>query len=321
MDSSLKIIIVAAISENGVIGFEGNIPWHLSGDMKYFTNLTKNHTVIIGRKTHESVIKTLGHPLKDRRTIVITRQIDYKAEGCEVINSFEEAIEKCGAEEKVFVIGGAEIYRMALPLATEMRLTQVHIQCQGDTFFPLYDKDQWLETCSENHKRDGKNQCDYTFITLERKKDGIKGKIIYNLDNARSPDQRLVMQRDLEKGVCGFCPGYRTKAMMPILKEGAYWEVRENRWPYKGARCHLLFISREHFERLSELPTEAGQELLSLWQWAEQKYAVESGAVNMRFGNSEFNGATVAHLHCHMIVPDTSIVRTKEEKIRFRIDK
>jgi dihydrofolate reductase len=147
----MKIVIIAAIAANGTIGHAGKIPWHLSEDLKRFKRLTLGHPVIMGRKTYES----LGKPLPGRRNIVLTRQ-----PGTDHFASLEDALISCG-DETVFVIGGAEVYRQALPLADTLLLTHVHQPVEGDTKFPDYDRSQWREAS----RRDTP---EYSFVEYER---------------------------------------------------------------------------------------------------------------------------------------------------------
>ena len=126
-----KISISVAIGKNRVIGCENQLPWHLPNDLKHFKQLTLNKPVIMGRKTYES----LGKPLPNRRNVIITRNKNYQASGCEIFSSLQEAIDKIDAPE-IIIIGGESIYTQALPLATHLYLTFVDAEIQGDTFFP-----------------------------------------------------------------------------------------------------------------------------------------------------------------------------------------
>ncbi len=180
---SPHISLIAAASENNVIGNKGKIPWHLPADLKHFRELTEGHPstgagqvpVIMGRKTYESI----GHPLKRRRNIVITRQTAFKAEGCEVVQSFDKALDLIRTTSlyqdprEVFVIGGGQIYGEALPLADRVYLTRVHGEFEGDAFFffPRDNLSDWVEVSSEYHKADAENSCPYTFLVYERKKE------------------------------------------------------------------------------------------------------------------------------------------------------
>ncbi len=154
---------VVAISENHVIGKDNQLLWYLPNDLKHFKDITTGHTVIMGRKTFDSV----GKPLPKRRNIIITRQAITIA-GCEVVNSVEAALALCAGEEEVFIVGGAEIYKLAMPLTNRIYLTIVHKQFDGDSFFPEISKQEWREVSREDHQPDEKNSLPYSFITLER---------------------------------------------------------------------------------------------------------------------------------------------------------
>lgn len=157
--------IYVAISQNGVIGKEGDLPWRLPSDLARFKRVTMGHPIIMGRKTHESI----GWPLPGRMNIVITRNKKYKAEGCVIVNSLEEALEKTGTNDEIFIIGGSTIYQQALALADKIYLTRVKANVDGDTFF-RFDESKWQQTSSENHTANEKDQYDYEFLTLERGK-------------------------------------------------------------------------------------------------------------------------------------------------------
>lgn len=156
--------IIVAIAQNHAIGKNNQLLWHMPNDLKHFKTITSGHTVIMGRKTYDSV----GKPLPNRRNIVITRQkIDIA--GCEVVNSLDEAIALCKNEKEIFIVGGAEIYRQAMPVTNRIYLTIIHHDFDGDTFFPEIDESKWEETEREDYQPDEKNKFAYSFITLERR--------------------------------------------------------------------------------------------------------------------------------------------------------
>jgi len=159
----MTISIVVAISENRAIGKDNKLLWYLPNDLKHFKVITSGHTVIMGRKTYESV----GKPLPNRRNIIITRQ-DIQIEGCEVVNSIKAALELCRTEREIFIVGGAEIYKQSLHLTDRIYLTVVHKQFDGDSFFPEIKKTDWLQVSREDHQPDEKNSLPYSFITYER---------------------------------------------------------------------------------------------------------------------------------------------------------
>lgn len=159
------IVLIAAASENNTLGKNNELIWHLPTDFKRFKELTSGHHIIMGRKTFESFPK----PLPNRTHIIITRQLDYKAEGCIVVSSMEQAIAACPKDQTIFIIGGGEIYQLGMDFATHIELTRVHIQSDGDAFFPEFDKNQWQLTHSEFHKKDEKHAFDFTFESFVRK--------------------------------------------------------------------------------------------------------------------------------------------------------
>lgn len=164
--SKPRINIIAAVASNNVIGRNGELPWHLPQDLLRFRQLTIGHHVIIGRKTFES----LKRPLPGRFNIVISRQ-DYKApEGVKVVESMEEALYISERDNEVFIIGGAEIYKLALPFADRLLLTEVEGDFQGDTYFPYLDIENW-ERYHEAYGCDAKSGVEYNFVNYVRKKE------------------------------------------------------------------------------------------------------------------------------------------------------
>ncbi|BAX79714.1 dihydrofolate reductase [Labilibaculum antarcticum] len=161
----MNVSIIVAVSRNLVIGKDNQLIWKLSADLKRFKALTTGHTVIMGRKTFDSI----GKPLPNRTSIVVTRQKDYEIEGCIVVNSLEEAFEKAADQEEVFVIGGGAIYEEALAKANKVYYTKVHKNFEGDTFFPVLDLKEWESVKREDCYPDEKNEVPYSFIEYKRK--------------------------------------------------------------------------------------------------------------------------------------------------------
>jgi dihydrofolate reductase len=156
---------IAAIAENNAIGKNNQLLWRLPADLKHFKEITTGHTVIMGRKTFESV----GKPLPNRRNIVITRSNTLNIENVEVVNSIEQAIALCNQDKEVFIVGGAEIYQAAMDITNQIYLTVVHANFEADTYFPEIDPMIWEQTAVEKHEADEKNPFAYTFSTLIRK--------------------------------------------------------------------------------------------------------------------------------------------------------
>ena len=161
------ISIIVAIAQNGAIGYKGDLIYHLSADLRRFKELTTGHTVIMGRKTYESLPKGA---LPNRRNIVLTRQKEITLPGVEVFTSLDEALAHCTTDEKVFIIGGAQVYNQALSLADELEITLVHDSPSlADTFFPEFGSDEtWHLINREDHDPDEKNPLPYSFLTFRR---------------------------------------------------------------------------------------------------------------------------------------------------------
>ncbi|MDH0093779.1 dihydrofolate reductase [Achromobacter mucicolens] len=160
MPASLTLIV--AYSTNRAIGRDNALPWKLPGDLAHFKRSTLGHPIIMGRKTWDS----LGRPLPGRSNIVISRNPDFSAAGAILAPTLEAAVAACGDVEEAFVIGGAQIYAQALPLAKRVLATEVHADVDGDAFFPLLPSFQWKETARE--PQPAENGCDYDFVTYER---------------------------------------------------------------------------------------------------------------------------------------------------------
>ncbi|MCE9633055.1 MAG: dihydrofolate reductase [Methylophilales bacterium] len=137
----MMLSVIAAVANNGVIGLDNTLPWHLPEDLKRFKALTMGHHILMGRKTYES----LGRLLPGRTTVVISRNPQYQVTGALVAGSLQQALALCGEDEEVFVIGGNELYKAALPLADKLYLTRIHQDFSGDTYFPSIDETKWRE--------------------------------------------------------------------------------------------------------------------------------------------------------------------------------
>jgi len=166
VDARPSISLIVAIAQNGVIGARNQLPWHLPDDLRHFRAITTGHTVIAGRKNYESI----GRPLPNRRNIVVSRQRGFEAPGCLVANSLEEALVMAATESEVFVSGGAELYALALPLATRLYLTEIQATVPGDTMFPPFERDEWEERTREDHPADDHHAHAFSFVLLERKR-------------------------------------------------------------------------------------------------------------------------------------------------------
>ena len=150
-----RITIIAAVARNGVIGAGGRMPWHLPDELAHFKATTMGHTLLMGRRTFESI----GRALPGRRSVVVTRDVAWQHAGVETAHSFAEAIALAGPGDEVFVAGGAQVYAEAIPYAHAMVLTEVDAEPEGDTWFPQWDRSQWSEESRESH--DGWSRATY----------------------------------------------------------------------------------------------------------------------------------------------------------------
>ncbi len=162
----MKISIIAAMTDDGVIGIENRLPWDLPADMKWFRQQTLGKPVLMGRKTYDSI----GKPLPGRRNIVISRDSTLILEGCEVVNTIETALERCSTVDEVMIIGGASFYQQTLPQADQLYLTLVHANIKGDAYFPPLNLTEWHEIVRIDHPADAQNCFSYSFTVLERKR-------------------------------------------------------------------------------------------------------------------------------------------------------
>ena len=160
----MLISIIVAMDEQGVIGFNGDLPWHLSADLQHFKKITMGHPIMMGRKTHESI----GRPLPGRENIVITRNENYAAEGCTVLHSPDEAFDHCKNKQEVIIMGGAELYKQTLEQTARLYLTEIHARVEGDTFFPEFDRGEWKEKQRNDYPADEKNDYAFSFMVLDR---------------------------------------------------------------------------------------------------------------------------------------------------------
>ncbi len=167
----MRMSLIVAMAENRTIGLDGGMPWHLSKDLQYFKQVTMGAPIIMGRKTYQSI----GRALPGRTNIVITRDPNFLADGVDVVFDLASAIRKASAiatiegKDEVFVIGGAQIYELALPLADRLYITEIHQTCSGDAWFPEIEKDAWLEMRREDHAPETPEGPSFSFIVLDRK--------------------------------------------------------------------------------------------------------------------------------------------------------
>lgn len=165
----LHLSILVAMAKNRVIGRNNRLPWHLPADLKHFKFLTMGQTIVMGRKTYESI----GKPLPGRANVIITRQADYEVPGAMVVHSLEDALLICEetstGHSEHFIIGGEKLYRQAIKICQRMYITEIQRDFDGDVFFPEFDRDEWDETQRDKHIAESEDNLEYHFVVLERK--------------------------------------------------------------------------------------------------------------------------------------------------------
>lgn len=159
------ISFIFAMDENRLIGNDNDLPWHLPDDLAYFKKVTTGHTIVMGRKTFESI----GRPLPNRRNIVVTSRDESSFPGCIIADSAEEVLKLIPADEECFVIGGAQLYSALFPYADRLYMTKIHHVFEGDRFFPEFNEAEWELTSRKQGVKDEKNPYDYEYLVYEKK--------------------------------------------------------------------------------------------------------------------------------------------------------
>jgi dihydrofolate reductase len=162
----MRLSIIVAMDDNQLIGKDNALPWHLPADLGYFKKTTTGKTVLMGRKTYESI----GRPLPNRRNVIVSRNTDFQAPGCEVVASIDQALELAKDDDEVMVMGGASFYEQMLPNVDRLYITQIEGEYEGDAHFPSFNREDFVENFRQTHRPDEKNQHTYHFTILDRKR-------------------------------------------------------------------------------------------------------------------------------------------------------
>ena len=160
-----KLSLIVAMARNRTIGVNNTLPWRCPEDLKHFKALTMGHHMIMGRKTFDSI----GKPLPGRTTVVVTRNADLEIPGCVIAHSLNEAIAACAGDEEIFIVGGAELYQQAVPLADTLYITEIQQDVEGDAYFPEFDTSTWQETSREVRSQETPQPLEYHFVTYRNK--------------------------------------------------------------------------------------------------------------------------------------------------------
>jgi dihydrofolate reductase len=164
----MSLSLIVAMARNNTIGVNNTLPWRCAEDLKHFKALTMGHHMIMGRKTFDSI----GKPLPGRTTVVITRNSDLEIEGCVIAHSLDEALAACTGDDEIFIVGGAELYRQALPLVDTLYITEIQQDVEGDAHFPEFDRNAWHETARVVSSQATPQPLEYHFVTYQRTQEG-----------------------------------------------------------------------------------------------------------------------------------------------------
>lgn len=304
--------IVVAYDQQRCIGDDNDLPWagELPRDMRHFKDLTTGNIVIMGRATFESI----GRPLPGRENRVISRQEGLEIPGCTVYTDPEDALViDYDDPRELFVIGGEQIYRAYLPLARLIVATEIAARFHGDTYFPVLPED-WHELSREHVSSDQKNHYDCDFVSYQR---GYK---YIDLTKARSAEQYEQFRRIDIDGECPFCPDAIESSSpdeMNVVAQGQHWTVIANMIPYAHTDTHLVLIAHDHVEKPEDLTPESWADLHTVI--SEYTRDLPYGGIALRFGDFTHTGASVAHLHVHILKPEDNL--DEDSKVRFKVSR
>lgn len=313
----MKVSLIFAMNAGRIIGNNGALPWHLPSDLKRFKELTTGHPVIMGRKTFESILARNGRGLPNRCNVVITRDIftwrhrqkcePEKFRNCVFVDSLREGILLMEPEPEVFIIGGAEIYEQALDIADQMYFTQIHGTFEGDVKFPLFNMNDWETMHDELVTTD---EHPYAFSIMERANRAkslatslFNDKELVNPTFAKSKEYGNTIADIINAGICPFCPDTFLWHPWPILHRVGNWAITRSGWPYENAEYHFLLIGDRHIITDTEMTTRDEICVRQLTKWAVGRFNLKGWGRIERSGNTDHTGATVQHLHFHLIQP------------------
>lgn len=298
------VSIVVAHSRNHVIGRAGDLPWRLPSDLKRFRELTEGGTVVMGRKTFESLPQQV-RPLPNRRNLILSTTTGCDPRGTEVFPTFERALDACDGD--CFVIGGGTTYAESLGVAQTVYATEIDEDIEGDTFFPALSPDEWA--CVAEEPEIVESDLRFSFKTYARP-------ALYDVGAARGKSQRRHMEQLQATGVCIFCPEHvGTHHAHPVEWKGEHWYVTRNAYPYAGTVAHFLIVPLRHITSFDELPDAAGAELWSIKRMLKAQVGANSFASVERSDDLRLNGGSVAHLHVHFVAVGPRPAKT----VRFRV--
>lgn len=317
----MNISIIVAMDLQRVIGSQRKLPWQgqLPDDLKRFKQLTWGHPVIMGRRTFESI----GQRLPGRTNIVVSSSlIEPSAENVEIARSIQEALkiaERSNGSNEIFVIGGAELYRAALPLANRMYITHIEGVFNGNAYFPEFDEDEWMRATSQTFKKDERNKYSCKTVTYIRIKNSVR-KVVDPTYAERDPAYKQVIDQIASEGICPFCKDSFKYHPRQILKTEGNWFITQSMTPYENTLYHFIILDiSTHRESVNELEPSDLTAILNLINWAVNEYKLKGFGVCMRSGLTKMTGATVCHIHAHLIVPEKDPKTGRAKTVNFPV--
>ncbi len=315
------ITLIAARSRNGVIGVDGELPWHIPEDLRRFKQLTLSGTVVMGRKTYESI----GKALPDRQNIVLSSQLGFELEDAQVVTSWDDAI-AAAQTNNICVIGGSEIYKLALDNHIDklvVTIVNIYIdtsQYQEVSYFPYIDPEIWKSVFNSRTDKfySESANVEYAVVEYVHRFSGVKYTPMVYLPASRFEDQTEKMEQIIQDGLCPFCPEWLDWYHdSPVVFETQHWVVTPNDNPYSGTVLDLLLIPKEHVTTFDQLSHEAQEEFGVVIAKIITDNELDFGALGMRFGQMWHTGGSVAHLHAQLKVGD--VHNPEHQPIRFKM--
>lgn len=298
------ISAVIAMSKNRAIGKSGHLPWQISADLYRFRQLTKGHPIIMGSKTYESLPT---QPLPERTNIVLTRDPSKTYEGAYTVTSLKDAFEiakDSPGSEEIMVIGGEQVFKLALPYLNRIYLTIVDAEIpEADTFLPEFDETRWQKRDGDSFTKDDTNEYSGQFFTYER----TDHYPVVEPSNGRNEEYRAQLKRILARGQCPFCPSGETLEDQEIIYKNSSWLVKHNAHPLASTIYHFVIIPVRHFESANDITLDEWADLLKARTWLKQEFCLTGDAMYGRSGEPLITGASVAHFHWHIIIPEQRV--------------
>lgn len=295
------ISIFVAAAKNNVIGKKGDLPWRLKSDLARFKELTSGHPVIMGRNTYLSLPEKF-RPLPNRTNIIISRTSSESYEGTVMVKNLAEALHTAKAapgSEELFIIGGGQIYALALPVANRIYLTRVDAEVDGDVFFPELDDVRWKAKKVGTFKQDDDNQFAGTFWIYNR-----TGKFpIVEPANSRTEKFKEYLHQILAEGTCPFCPGGATHRDQEIIHKNKDWWLVFTLQPLPNTFPHFMIVPYRHITNMKDVTSSEFLNLQKMMKWAEKTFKNTGVAYYWRQGDPLVTGASVSHLHIQAISP------------------